>query len=463
MLAMGAATLPMWPASAQLPLFRRLEWQSFKTTSQYSALRFAIGRMIANTNPADPNSWRFWVNAHVSYCPHNVAYFLAWHRGFLYYFERQLRTVSGDSRLVLPYWDYYTNPNIPTEFTSPTAGNPLWATRVNTNVRAALTLAPYSPALINFPRFSANAFEPSIEGAPHNPVHDIIGGWMANMESPVDPIFWLHHANIDRLWVAWVAARAGRNMPARTNSYWSGSFRYGSLTIGRSLTYDNRASMNYAYQNETMPTRLPGLTAGTSMMRAAPQDEQALLSAPPVGSFVLSNPRATSNTTFSAAGSLGVGLDERPVSVQLPLSAEYGQAVAEIARGRAAPAPGGTLKFKSVHLVLDNIELSSNGKNGGYFYNVYLNLPSTGGTAGAPVSRLIGTLGPFRIGAASHHHGGPAQARFVLTDLLAGLSSTQLGMLTISFVRINGDNSPSGQMMGIGEARVELSTLEDRS
>jgi tyrosinase len=463
MLALGAATLPLGPASAQLPLFRRLEWQNFKTTSQYSSLRLAISRMIANTNAADPNSWSFWVNAHVNYCPHGVAYFLAWHRGFLYYFEKQLRAVSGDSKLVLPYWDYYTNPNIPAEFLSPTTGNPLWANRVNTNVRSALTMTPFSPTFINFPRGVGNAFEPVIEDV-HNPVHDIIGGWMTTMESPVDPIFWLHHSNVDRLWVAWLAARGGRNMPAQANAYWSGNFRYGSLTMSRRLTYANRASLNYYYQTETMPPRLPSLTEAPEMMRATPLDEQALVSAPPVGSYALSNPRATGDTTFSAAGSLDVGLDERPVSVQLPLSSEYGQAVAEIARGRAAPAPGGTLKFKSVHLVLDNIELTSSGKNGGYFYNVYLNLPSASGSVKAPViSRLIGTLGPFRIAAASHHHGGPAQARFVLTDLLAGLSSTQLGMLTISFVRVSGDKSPSGQVMGIGEARVELSTLEDHS
>jgi hypothetical protein len=31
-------------------------------------------------------------------------------------------------------------------------------------------------------------------------------------------------------------------------------------------------------------------------------------------------------------------------------------------------------------------------------------------------------------------------------------------MMTVSFVRVSGENSPNGQLMGIGEARVELST-----
>jgi tyrosinase len=469
MLAVGAAALPPGLALAQLPQYRRLDWQSFKTTPQYSSLRFAIGKMIANTNPADPNSWGYWINGHVNYCPHGIAYFLAWHRGYLYYFERQLRAISGDPTLVLPYWDYYGNPNLPAEFTNSSAGNPLWSSRLNTNVRAALTMAPFSPALVNFPRFSANAYEPSLESAPHNPVHDIIGGAMTTMRSPADPIFWLHHANIDRLWVAWVAAGAGRRMPVTSNAYWSGSFRYSNaLTMNRVLTYNNRSSLNYYYQAETMPTRLPGLAGGAGPVAAQPGEEQVLLSPPAVGPYTLSQPRATSDSTFAAAGSLDVGLDERSVSVQLPVSAEYGQAVAQIARGMAAAAPGSTLKYRSVDLVLDAVELTDIGRNGGYFYRLYLNLPGAGGssaalTAGAQAgpalaSRLIGTLGPFRVAAAEHHHGAPAQLRFPITGMLAGLTRTQVGMMTVSFVRVSGENSPNGQLMGIGEARVELST-----
>jgi tyrosinase len=52
-----------------------------------------------------------------------------------------------------------------------------------------------------------------IEGQPHNKVHNFIGGVgpldpgpygnMANNLSPTDPVFFLHHANIDRLWDVW--------------------------------------------------------------------------------------------------------------------------------------------------------------------------------------------------------------------------------------------------------------------
>jgi hypothetical protein len=42
-----------------------------------------------------------------------------------------------------------------------------------------------------------------LESEPHNNVHGAIGGFMGDYFSPVDPIFFLHHANIDRLWDVW--------------------------------------------------------------------------------------------------------------------------------------------------------------------------------------------------------------------------------------------------------------------
>jgi len=46
----------------------------------------------------------------------------------------------------------------------------------------------------------------TLEGQPHNNVHISVGtphGFMGAYMSPVDPVFWLHHANVDRLWWLW--------------------------------------------------------------------------------------------------------------------------------------------------------------------------------------------------------------------------------------------------------------------
>src|SRR5205814_339845 len=51
-----------------------------------------------------------------------------------------------------------------------------------------------------------------LEGQPHNNVHNCIGGMSTQQNSggfmqanlsPVDPIFWLHHSNVDRIWDVW--------------------------------------------------------------------------------------------------------------------------------------------------------------------------------------------------------------------------------------------------------------------
>ena len=49
-----------------------------------------------------------------------------------------------------------------------------------------------------------------LEGTPHNYIHGWINGDMGNYMSPLDPIFWLHHGNIDRLWTEWSTHHPGQ-------------------------------------------------------------------------------------------------------------------------------------------------------------------------------------------------------------------------------------------------------------
>lgn len=454
--AVGAVAAPTeFLGNSLLPQYMRQEWQVFRNGNHYAALINAIRTMKANTNANDPSSWAYWVNIHQTRCPHGIAYFLGWHRGYLYHFERRLRTVSGDSGLILPYWDYYANPNLPAEFTDPSPTNPLYVERVNSNVKPALSMDPFSSFLVNFQRGQSESFEPSVETAPHNTLHNIVGGVMSNMQSPIDPIFWLHHCNVDRLWVAWVAAGGGRRMPGKWTSYWAGSYTYTSaLTLARRQTYDTRTNLAYYYQNEKMPTQLPALAAGESSVFTEGAATK-VAPAPAVGTFRLSHPRATGDGAFSVAGALQVGLDERSISVQLPVSSEYGQSIAQIARGNAAAVRGAAQKFNAIHVVLDNVELTPAGALGGYFYKVNMNLPAARDGSSGPRTMLIGTLGPFQIRAAEHH-GMRAQLRFRVTELLKNVPVVDIGMVTVSFVRVSGERSPSGPVLNVGEVRMEI-------
>jgi len=79
-----------------------------------------------------------------------------------------------------------------------------------------------TPSHNTAPPNSSTAFS-VLEGQPHNLVHNCIGGSgpldpgpygnMTNFLSPVDPVFFLHHANMDRLWDVWTRKQKSLNQP----------------------------------------------------------------------------------------------------------------------------------------------------------------------------------------------------------------------------------------------------------
>ncbi|GAB3549499.1 hypothetical protein GCM10027343_31370 [Noviherbaspirillum agri] len=451
--ALAVSSIPAPFAFSQTTIRFRPEWREFRASPNYSSFIDAIRIMRANTNGNDRSSLRYWSNSHINYCPHDVAYFLAWHRGYLFYFEEQLRIVSGNSNLVLPYWDYYRYPTIPPEFTDPASGNPLYVRRVNTNVYNALSLAPFGPTVWNFERGRSNAFEPQIESRPHNPVHNIIGGVMTTLESPMDPIFYLHHANIDRLWHAW-AMPDGKGIPWVNSPYWTGSFTYGpNLTIRRSQCYHpNRVGTDYA--DVTPPSSLPPQAdAGRIMRVQAQQGGGNGVGRPAAGDFPAIPARPIGANRRSLGGARGIALSERSVSVRVPLQAADAQSLQGIAAG------GGSLQYKSAQIVLDDVRLLGAGRLGGYFYKLYLNMPEGSAGAAAQEKYLLGTVGPFEIASASHHGNG-ATLRFPATETVARAVSGAPRELTVSLVRVDGQNSPRGQVVSVGELRVEVSTEE---
>lgn len=52
-----------------------------------------------------------------------------------------------------------------------------------------------------------------IEASPHNMVHNDICGFMCDNMSPVDPLFFMHHSNIDRLWQVWIDKQVAAGKP----------------------------------------------------------------------------------------------------------------------------------------------------------------------------------------------------------------------------------------------------------
>jgi len=454
-------------AAAQASSGPRLEWQQFKTTSQYPAFVNAIATMRSNANQASPASLSYWSNVHVNTCPHGVPYFISWHRGYLYHFEQQLRSVSGNPYLTLPYWNYYAYATLPAEFTDPAPGNPLYVPRQGSNVRSALSLAPFASTVRNFQRGKNNAFEPSIEDV-HNPVHDLIGGVMSTMQSPLDPIFFLHHASVDRLTHAW-SLLPGKTMPnsanpySSTNSdvYWAGNHVYATgLSIER---YKTRIPgwLGTTYASNAVPTTLPPIPA----VAAA---RGALLERPPFQSFRTLAGRRLSSTRRSVSGVAQVPFDEQSVSVLLRLgksdAAELARVVALCRdRGEADSRSGFDADSRQmpgmIKLVFDNLSVGAVAKKGGFFYALYLDMPAVLESQVEREASLIGTLGAFQIAAAAHH--GMPRVEFDVSYLLARQDRVNFGELTLSWVRVDGDRPPTGKAILASEIRVELAFAPD--
>lgn len=125
--------------------------------------------------------------------------FLVWHRRYLRQMELRLQRESPG--VTLPYWDWVNDRSLPSAL-SPQTLLGSWSVTRSWNP-ATLPTAADIAAVMAHPDFST--FQMSLESL-HDRVHVAVGGNMDTSASPSDPVFFLHHANIDRLWWQWQQA-----------------------------------------------------------------------------------------------------------------------------------------------------------------------------------------------------------------------------------------------------------------
>ena len=103
----------------------------------------------------------------------------------------------------------------------------------------------------------------AIEAAPHNLVHKTIG-LQGDMGSPTtaarDPIFWLHHANIDRLWVKWTDPARGRIPPVDDDVWMTTKFTFvdedgNEQTMSGAEVLDTQFQLGYRYDDDPVRTQ----------------------------------------------------------------------------------------------------------------------------------------------------------------------------------------------------------------
>ena len=167
--------------------------------------------------------------------------------------------------------------------------------------------------------------------------------------------------------------------------------------------------------------------------------------------------RQISASRRSLAGAAQLAFDESSTSIQLSVSKSDAASVSSLlaARQDAKRLVGGQVSG-SVMLVFDGALLSKQGGQGGYFYSLYLNMPSVIDSQTAQNQSYIGAFGAFRIAGAAHH--GAAMVEYDISDLLLNQGVTDLSGLTLSWIRVDGDNPPSGKTISVNEMRIELSS-----
>ena len=362
-------------------------------------LAYAEAVKAMQARPAtDPTSWSFQSAIHGSYapppagadwnqCQHQGWFFLPWHRMYLYFFERIVRAAvvaaGGPADFALPYWNYdkpFPGNTIPVALRTQTlpdgSANPLFLAPPRrraslmsggqlhpsvTSPANALGQTAFTSSAMGFgggkvgpQHFGDFANTGALEQTPHNDIHVQLvganpvgqcqGGFMIDPNcAALDPIFWLHHSNIDRLWNVWLASGGGRVNPPdaswRTASFVFYDETGAEVTMTAEQVLDSATQLGYVYDD-----------APVSEMVPPPPGDVPEPGGPPelVG--------ATEEPFTLAGGGASV-----PISV--PPSTQ------ESVTSAAAPGPGRVL------VSVDDIKADV---NPGVVYGVYLNLPEDG-------------------------------------------------------------------------------------
>ena len=201
---------------------------------ELARFREALSSFVAR---GDNKGFEYFANWHgvaFGICQHHNDLFLPWHRGYLYHFELALQDIDPD--VTLPWWNWIDEAGLPEQYGQETVGGrpnalssapvrpwggsakPEWPTETFRDPGGPKEgPAPLAPPLrkgvlagkeVDFYDWmmkstSYREFEQRCWRL-HDNIHVWVGGTMELQEwAAYDPIFWAHHAMVDRLWRIW--------------------------------------------------------------------------------------------------------------------------------------------------------------------------------------------------------------------------------------------------------------------
>lgn len=168
--------------------------------------------------PGNPNSFGTFVGIHAQdhmmhpfMGPIGTQRFLPWHRVYLLKLEQMGQAI--DPLFFIPYWRWTKDRSIPSWLSgfrptvkvigpdisvsrSPSAPPPLPTTA---NITGLMSIGSFTNFVLGLDPY-------------HGAVHIWCHGTMSSVPTAsADPLFWLHHAMVDKIWSEWQVAHPGRN------------------------------------------------------------------------------------------------------------------------------------------------------------------------------------------------------------------------------------------------------------
>lgn len=423
-------------------------------------------------------SWSGFASVHgdlttMNHCQHGNWYFLPWHRAFLMMYEKAVIEHSGKADFALPYWDWTRQRGYPVAFTERTwqgRPNPLFSPAAGDDPRqrrrGTLSLADAEVGTSKMQEiFEANTLEnfgggrpfdesvtppkrqdslshawlgragtmSELESTPHNGVHVQIGGYMELAASARDPLFFLHHCNVDRLWENWnLQGGINTNDPLWREMEFKDHFldmrgnRY-SYTVNK---LQRAAGLGYAYDDQAS-----AVAAGRARQKPPRDDSAQIAALYDPSEKVAGIARARTRVT-------GVAAVNAPLSMTLTVPAH-------------AATPG-----KRVFAILRGV------KSGPQLASMRVFVELAQPRPGMPVDdrHFVATTNFFAVNAHSYHSGGVNHGHcysIELTHALARLNllDLQRNTLTLQIVPILKEGGRNGSDALVTPGTVDIGIL----
>jgi tyrosinase len=432
--------------AAQAPLVRKNLATLDARSPDIQAFSTAYQAMlqISRNDPRDPHGWTYQANMHGvspssdngpdglwNQCQHGTWWFFPWHRMYLYFFEKIIQKYSGSSTFALPYWQWDQPSGSQLVLNGIfLPGGPLYISQRSDAANGGQPIDDID-SILNDPRsgknramsetrFDISANQPAfggprttqpthsgqlhgrLEGDGHDIIHVDVGGDTGLMSFPNlaarDPIFWFHHANVDRLWIEWLSLEGGRANPdpstpsGKTWSLQKFTFFDENKNKVQMAPADVLDTTKLGYIYDVYPNFHPQMAALTREARAMSQ-ESAQKPAERV----------------AESREQGQTLGNTPLRLTLPLNERARSLVS-----RAAAHPDPAADPTRVHLTIHGIKAEA---NRGSIIRVYLNLAESENPPGIKDPRYAGSITLFR-----HEHDDMGlTATLPLNDALADL------------------------------------------